>query len=356
MKWILFAVLCLSAFACKSQKVQKVDPLPFHVAILPVDVEKVELVTMDDDDKIEVQLNIDPLRFSEAMVAALDGTAFTQATLLSTPEEGASEDQRAVHWLAEAQAVRADLILDADVNFDEDIGTEINDKFWMNLPLFLLGGPATWFVNDLSYQFHVEISAHVYDVTAATREQNSLDQDSQITRMDAVIQEASLDFLDRADGTGSYALSILVPSGFLSKDTDNVPEELEVSITEQLGVQVAQAIQSRSKEVAEAENLVDFHPEKKRYVEVNGELFLEVDFLLATGQVTDLSALSYRIDGSGPIEATWSEVSSDGDKKKYVARVPVPARDAVVQLEVEQDDREASARSFTYSTVPEEAK
>ena len=64
------------------------------------------------------------------------------------------------------------------------------------------------------------------------RSQNRLDRDSQVTRLDAVMQEASLDFIDRADGAGSYALSILVPSGFLSKDTEAVPEELEISITD----------------------------------------------------------------------------------------------------------------------------
>ena len=68
-----------------------------------------------------------------------------------------------------------------------------------NLPLFLLGGPACYFVDDVSYHGEARLSGQVFDLNAIRAEHATLeDGRAQLLHVESRFQEATLDFLDRA--------------------------------------------------------------------------------------------------------------------------------------------------------------
>lgn len=344
------------AVGCASRGIRDQEPLPFHVAVVPVQVEKVELIQVDENKRAKVALEIDGARLSQVMTEALDGKAFARASLMQLPDEAGAGAPPGDLWVAQARALGADLILETDLEYDEDVSTEINDRFWLNLPLFLLGGPATWFVNDRSYGFQVQIRAYVYDVAAAVRQGDVLDPDSRVFFLDREVKEVSLDFLDRADGAGSYLLSILIPSGFLAKNSKNVSEELELAIGDQLSTSLNDAMRDRSPELIESDKLVAFHPEDLELRQEDGEYYLEGEMVLdlrpeSRWRVANLSGCRVRIDEGEWIEASWSEVTTDPQQRERRFKLQVPVGSAApesIQVEVQQEDREARARSYTY--------
>lgn len=137
-------------------------------------------------------------------------------TFLALPAE-----QQDSWWVQAAADDGADLIVSAVLNFRTQVRTDINSAFWLNLPLFLLGGPMTWFVNDRSYFLEAQLTAEVHAVDPLAKQLASLaDGRSRLQSVRSSAGEVPLDFLDRADHGGQYLLSVIVPSGLLATDTE----------------------------------------------------------------------------------------------------------------------------------------
>ena len=153
----LFGVVVLVGSGCKSQTVQDAEPLPFHVALIPVETRMVESESTAKGGETDLSLELDGGGFSRELATALDGTCFSKVSLLEPSTSAASAAPREV-WLEGAQALNADLVLEATLSYDEEIRTSLNDKFWLNLPLCTRSAaPGTWFVNDRSYHFDVRL-------------------------------------------------------------------------------------------------------------------------------------------------------------------------------------------------------
>jgi len=131
----------------------------------------------------------------------------------------------------DARELGVDVLLLPQMMYDDTVRSETNDRFWLNLPLFLLGGPMCWFVNDRTYEHDVSLVVQFHSVSSESGTQTdrkTLHQEEFENR------ETPLDFLDRADGAGDYALSLVCPSGWLATETDESLDSLRLEIGESL--------------------------------------------------------------------------------------------------------------------------
>ena len=304
--------------ACSSTDEQgPTRTLPFHVAILPVEVTaEAEAPAPVGEDPPEVAEEV-TLVFNETDVTAgltqaLGERCFVLATPLTYREEVGRDEflarppaEQDRHWIQAAQDIRADLLVSAQLVHREQVRTDINNSFWLNLPLFLLGGPMTYFVDDRSYYLDAELDVELFELQPLVSQTTTLEnQDARLQRIDSDIQEARLDFLDRADHAGHYALSIIVPSGLLATESEEVAVELQAAMIDALVSEVVRKIDDQSSLLVQADDLVDFHmiPEDLRVVRADEGYELQGEVLLRRRRNAAPSM------GTGRLQ--WGEASS----------------------------------------------
>jgi hypothetical protein len=251
------AVLALAAACRSAQTVPEGPALPFHVALIPTEVHDTTVLTetpsqpvyaepasgaRDDDMRIELTTE----NVSKALRSEL-ARAFVRATLLELPEDPRrlaelSPAEFEQHWQQEARAVGADLLVRTRLLVDPAIGGERNEKFWLNLPLFLLGGPMCYFVGDRRYELSARLQAEFFDVSQG----HASLEDYALLTIPLYVEFPGVDlrFLDRADGAGDYALSLLVPAGLLARETTEIEQELEQRLPRELGRELAAKVVS----------------------------------------------------------------------------------------------------------------
>lgn len=345
--WLLLA-------ACQSQQGRSVA-LPFHVAMTPVAIERTaHAASAADAEASALALTFDEGELSRAFANEMR-TCFAGVTTLSAPKAGGLEvGQQA--WVQEARAAGADLIVDATLTYDPTVTTALNDRFWLNLPLFALGGPFAWFVADRSYRCQGKLEVQVFDLGASgANGEYAFDDASRVVRVDRQAEAASLNLVDRA-AFPHYVLSLLIPAGLVGPESAAVPDELRKAITAQLARAIVGALQERSEDLARGA-AVDFHPEGV-HVEQDarggrslvGEIVLE----LGSGNASELGQLKFRFDHGAFQRAEWGDTrieahARSGGRKHHAFRIPLGSA-AKVQMEVEQRDRFASRRTFTYLT------
>ena len=350
-------VLSLLAPGCASSGEPPSEPLPFHVAVMPVVVEPAQLPTpVDKGSATDATLTFAGGDPSREILAALEGT-FTRVTMLSPAREGQPADVNRDAWFREARDKGADMVLDSTLSYQETVHTSLNDRFWLNLPLHAIGGPFGWFVNDRSYYFNVRLQAELIDVLAALSEKHR-DADRQVLPFDRQVREASLDFLDRADDVGAYALGMLLPAGFVARSSGEVAPELEQAISVELSDLFARSLRERRNEVLRGK-LVAFYPHEVGVSTSAGVPHLEGEFVLEiAGGVEELGEARYRF-GDEPEyhpldwgEPTLQPAEGRGHPlRRYGFRIPLPAdgNAETIQLEVSQRDALPSRRTYTYA-------
>jgi hypothetical protein len=249
--------LFLALSACRSAgPIPEGSPLPFHVALIPTEVHDTSVLTATPSEPVypervpggtddDMRLELTTADVSQTLAREL-GRAFVRTTLLELPEGGAllaglSPLERERFWQERARAAGADLLVRTRLLVDPAIAGERNEKFWLNVPLWLLlGGPLSWFVGDRSYGLSARLQAEVFD----TSEGHESLSDYALLQIPlyAEFRGADLNLIDRADGLEDYALSILVPAGLLARETSEVEEELEQRLPVELGRELARKV------------------------------------------------------------------------------------------------------------------
>src|SRR5688572_17796002 len=250
---LLALVLLPFTGACaSSQRAPEGPLLPFHVALIPTEVhdtskltatpsEPVYATPLPDADGDDMRLDLSTAAMSRALRDEL-ARAFVRTTLLELPPapsplDGMGAAEREEYWQERARAAGADLLVRTRLIFDPAIDGERNEKFWLNLPLFLLGGPMCYFVGDRSYEVSARLQAEVFDASVGHAKLG----DFALLTIPLYVEssEQDLRFLDRADGAGDYAISLLVPAGLLARETSDIESEMEERLPRALGRELA---------------------------------------------------------------------------------------------------------------------
>jgi hypothetical protein len=260
-----------------------------------------------------------------------------------------------------ASQARADLLATSTVHYSRQIRTEGNEKFWPNHFFFLLGGPFMYFTNDRDYFYDMRVQVAIHDMGALQSGKATLNGGgSRLQQVHAEEEETALDFIDRVgDDYGYYAASIIIPSGWLAKDTEEVKSELQAAIIEQLGADLDAAIRARDDDLLRADRLVDFfvRPEEievvegPRGLEMHGAVYLEL------GHGTDRMDSWRAWPTSGPpIGAVFGEGIPTGTPTsatrylRYAFAVPLarPTVPDALRIEFEDGSSGANRRSFHF--------
>lgn len=349
----LLCTLLAFVAGCASQRVRRAQ-LPFHVAVVPVAIEATGNGGADGSAP-DLLLAFD----SDGMTRRLVGTlqdSFVAVTPLAAPEGAGDADA----WLRQARALGADLVVDATLRYDPQLTTSLNDRFWLNLPLFALGSPATWFVADRSYHCMARLQTQLYDLALASSPSvNALDATSHLLRIERQVDEASLSLFERGN-TGHFLLSLLVPAGFTGPASASVPTQVREVVEHGLCDALSAALVERREELEQIAR-VDFRAEGVRVEQTARGRELVGEFVLQLGNVTELGELRYRRDEEPMAVLPWGEVVVERQtargrgKKHYPFRIPVGTA-TTVHLEVEQQDRLANRRSFTYRVAAVERR
>jgi len=345
----LSVLACLGACATQTNTARK---LPFHVAIAPASVVRDATTLPEKGHPTELVFAIDPTTLSKRLAAAA-GQSFVKVTALSPTDASLTTVAAQKAWVAEAQQTGADLLLVPRLRYHPRVHTELNDRFWLNLPLFALGGPFCWFVADRSYHCNASLAGEIHDVTAAAASRRqTLDPSTVVHPFKKENTEASLSFLQRASGAGPYLLSVICPAGLLATESDGVPPELNTVVVGQLCDEMLESLREGAAVIQESA-LVDFFPNDVHVGTAGGSRALLGEFVLKLGTANELGKLRYRFGPAEPWrDAAWLPLKPEvtPDRKVYPFAVKLDgATGGTVQLQVEQLDQDLSRRSFTYA-------
>ena len=249
----MLGLIALLATGCSSTGDEPLPQIPFHLAVVPLE----PLPSPVRGTEGEHTLDLDGAELSAELARALSGS-FAKVTVLERGAQAGTVDDSL--WVGAARAVGADMMLDCSMRFDVGFVGTRNGKFWPNFSLFLLGGPACYFVNDRTYSTDAELIGEFFDLSLVYRDLYELDSGRvRLMSTDASFDRVSMDFVDRAgDHVPSYLVSLFVPAGLLAKSNTRVKRGLERKVISELSAEFARRVGNRRRDLVQAEDLVNF--------------------------------------------------------------------------------------------------
>lgn len=348
----LLSLVLLAGCATQSRNIER---LPFHVAIAPaiVNVDAQMTSQRREGDATAMVLAIDAAKVS-AQLAQSMSTTFMRVSMLPG---NAGESVSTKDWASKAQALGADLLLQPELTYAPTVHSELNDRFWLNLPLFAIGGPLSWFVSDRSYYCDTELAGNLVDVSVAMAvdmSTGSIDDDARVIEITSPATEASLNFLDRADGAMPFLMSLVVPAGLIASESNAATGALDGSIVTQVSASMAKGLLDRGNTITRWRG-VSFHPRDLQVQVVNGKRVLRGSLWLEPGAATAITSMQHRIADKDwqptvvrEIDKRLPTATSKG-RTTYSFEIPMAAGfTGCVQFDVTQNDRFSSHRTFTY--------
>lgn len=355
------ALLSLVFASCSSTQPLEARNLPFRIGVVPMEAPIVGEVSPGElnGEATELALELQTEDVTRAIGDALRQYCFSSVTVIDVEDLGPAVDsyqrQHLVFQRAREQGV--DLLVELGLRYDREIYRENTSTFWLNIPLFLFASPSNWFLADNEYFADVELSTTVYDLHALEAGDLSLgDPTAQVVTTNARFTGSRLDFIDRSDDLTDYAFSILIPSGFLARETEDVQEELRQAILEELQVQIVQGIQSRRADLVRASWIapVFIEPARVRLRRDGEELVVRGDVMLRRdGLAERVHALHFN---AGPERVTVQPASikvasvstEEYEAVPFEARVPMSSASSTLRLECEAGSRDRYVRSYTF--------
>lgn len=350
--------LAALAAGCRSTPPPEVRRLPVHVAILPVAEPTIGQVTQGElpGEDTDIRLDLDRERIGREVAGALEEYCFARATLL---EEGAHpfvdafEREAALLDLARAQG--ADWILELALRYDRELYRENTGTFWLNYPLFLFAGPTNWFLPDNRYSADVELRATIYDLHAIGAAGGGLgDPVTEVVSVTSRYAGEELNFVERSTGFLDYAKGIVIPSGHLARESEDVEAEIVDDIVASLPLQLVQSLQSRHGDLVRSERIapVFVEPADVRVthraddLHVQGRVLLRDDGLAQSIRAVHLDA------GAGRVTVEPRPLAGEGPPgcAAFGFEAPVAAADGAryLRLECEAGSRDRYVRSYTF--------
>jgi hypothetical protein len=265
--FLLLVTSLLNTFGCNGVFKERSQPLPYRLAVIPFGVGELGTDgpgTAGGGTGGGLMLRVEPSEAQKALVQRLSGIRFVQAAVLAGagagPEEPSGEEKDR-SWIRAAVDARANLIMECDLKVGHRLESRLNEKFWLNLPLFLIGGPATYFVDDRSYRTPAHLLATIHLVEPLVEGRATLsDGRAILLRAEAQFEEASLAYYQRARlNPLSYLASLVIPCGFLEIENERVIRRLEREVTQGLAEALDRQLEKAWPRILRAEPVSDFY-------------------------------------------------------------------------------------------------
>ncbi len=354
---ICFLVALLAS--CASTEELKARKLPIHIAVLPMELPTIGGVSSGElpGKPTDLRLEFDRDHVTKAMSQALEDYCFSTVTILEHDDldEGIDPFERERRLLQRAHATGADMIVELQLRYDPEIYRENSSTFWLNFPLFLFAGPTNWFVGDNSYFADVELTTIVYDLNAMEAGGFQLgDAAARVLNASSRYSGTDLDFLDRSNGLEDYALGLIIPSGYLSRQSASTSKELHDRILEELRTEVVQGVQSRRRELVRADWIAPVYMEPEDIVItrvgeeilVRGRVRLRDDSL--ADRVESICVNLGEADVTIQPDTNSPEQVPDYTVTSFEARAPLPEGASKLRIKCEAGSRDRYVRSYTF--------
>jgi hypothetical protein len=358
---LLLLLTLFTSVSCAGPGADGGGPLPFKVAVIPCDVTVLPGPAGATDDADCLPTQFDPELVTAALRTAL-GAQFADVVVLPSPAGVALEEFRRtskreqdLHWIRACAEAHADLVLECDVKLPGRARSSHNEEFWLNLPLFLLGGPFCYFVSDTSYEGEGRLVATLHQVLPIQEGAATLaNRRAEVARFDVRVDGVRLDFLDRAEPI-SYAESLVVPPGFLARDTARVRARFAELVGQGLASGLAHQVGEASQAILKTDDLADFYLMRNATaVAVGREIRVEGEVVIR-GEIGDMRELalicgSHRVTGTLEPARRDPLLSTDRETvmhARFSERVPQEEGVDRVRVELVQGGREQIARTFT---------
>jgi hypothetical protein len=370
---LLPAATVLAACASSAPREER-PPLPFHIALVPMTTDDVRADRKAGSEGEPTKMTIQPdakwiASFSNGLANALQERAFTRVTVLSsepgtdasggTATNDASALARDTKLVHEARDAGADLLLRLEVSLQPVIREEKNGTFWVNLPLFALGGPFGWWLPDRAYMVDAEVTGWFYDprvLSNAPLDAPLRASHSEIASARRRTERIDLDFVQRAQGdVGDYFLSIVCPAGFLAVENDELQKKLVAGIVDQLGPGLARNVldQGTALERGPAPFYLDVSRSGISRDGKGGLVLNGTALLMPNRDIETLGTWRVEVEGATPIVHSFDAgpaPENDGPYQRYrfEERLGALRAGASVHLSIQAGERTPCVRSYTF--------
>lgn len=353
---LLLAVLAASCTAARPLEEQR---LPFRIALVPLADPVVGTTSAGElpGEPTELRLELGPEELTEAVREALESYCFGEVEVLDLGDATAVLDgfERERRILDGSRAASVDLVVELTLRYDPEVYRKNASTFWLNYPLFLFAGPSNWFVRDNGYYADVELLTEVYDCNSLEAGGFGLgDPAARVVSASSRFNGTELDFRDRSDGVGDYLMGVVVPSGFLSRESASTEEAVRRAVIEELGYQVVRGLQSRSDDLVRAPWIAPVYLDPDE-VEVtrNGSEVRVRGLVRLDAETAAAEVRGVRLDaGAGAVRVSPEDAFADaGDSGRVLAfdAVLQAAPDATsVRVVCEAGARDRYFRSYTF--------
>lgn len=353
---VIGALACCAS--CASTKELETRSLPFHVAILPMQEATIGRVSDGElpGKPTDLRLELDEALVTEQISDALAEYCFSEVTILSLDGlESVDGFGRERALLDQAKSLGADLVVDLDLRYDAEVYRKNSSTFWLNFPLFFFFSPSNWFVGDQSYFADVELVTSVYDLHGIEAGSFAVgDAGGRVVSASSRFSGSEVDFWNRSTGLKDYATSILIPSGFLARESENANAAIEKRVIEELREQVVQGLQSRSGELVQADWIapVFILPEDVRVSSEGDDVLVSGIVRLREGALAE-RVEELVLDAGGELVRVRPD-RTEGDSEElqawaFEASVPRGEEAECLKLRCEAGSRDRYVRSYTFA-------
>jgi hypothetical protein len=359
---VIATLASLLPVSCAGLRGDAAGPLPFKVAVIPFEVAVLPDGGDAKDEGTTIEPRFDGEQITKAVREALAGQ-FADAVILPWPADRpleefrrASRGQQDEYWMKACAAVDADLVLECDVKVPKRARCLRNEKFWLNLPVFLIGGPLCYFVSDTTYEGEARLSAVLHQVVPIERGRATLaNRYAEVARCEVKFDRVSLDFLDRAEAS-SYLFSLVVPPGLLARSNGRVAARFASDVSEGLAAGLARDIEESASSILTTDSLADFYLLRGvKAVAAGAQVRVEGEVVVRSASAADLRDFvivcgGRRVEGALEVAQVDALLSTGRDQ---FSRMPFAQSLALepgvdrVRLELVQGGREQISRTFT---------
>ena len=355
MRTLILALAAATGVSCTATQTKTVVNAPFRAGVLPVESSLNEQPATEGD-ATSLELSLDEVKLTTDLVTALDSSIFTHAELI---ELGESADETAYieAVIAAAEAADLDVVLRPSLSYSTDVRTGANEKLWLNLPLFFIGGPLNWFPNDRSYFVDAELRFNVLDVEYLRQNRGGRATDALLISGEGSTNEIELDLFDRAgNGVGYYALGIVLPGVLLAKETDRAASAVAQAVGRSLTEDALNELRGDVNELVRGESVYKFYPSLE--LAPDGDGYRLQGHVAVIGVDAQLDSMEVLCAGQDVIDPYYFEEDVEFDPqssfstalRRYpIQPVAVSAEQARAGLRVTLRDSQLAGRTFTYA-------
>lgn len=338
--------------------------LPFKLAVIPFEVVVTAAPEASDEESTTFEPSFEPTEFIRSIRDSL-ATRFADAVVLPWPQNRSIEEFRRLpqeqqddYWLKTCAEVDADLVLECDVKVPRRACYARNGKFWLNLPVFLIGGPLCYFVEDTTFtpEGEARLGAVLHQIRPIRSGRATLANGfAEVARCDVKFDGVSLDFLDRAQ-VGNYFASLLVPPGLLARGNERVCRRFAAEVSHGLASGLSREIDASSSSILKTESLADFFlkPDVEA-VASGGEVRVHGEVAIRSASAADMREYVI-VYGDRSVTGTLADPEPDALlstgrepflKLRFSEVLQRQANVDRVRIELVQGGRDQIARTFT---------